>query len=68
FNGSLAQIMRLLVGLPYSSPGAIPRQLKYFYTMAESLILEPRRERSFPRSVKPRPQRYARNKKAVHLK
>jgi hypothetical protein len=68
FNGSLAQIMRLLVGLPYSTPGAIPRQLKYFYAMAESLILEPRRERSFPRSVKPRPARYARNKKAAHLK
>lgn len=68
FNGSLAQIMRLLVGLPYSTPGAIPRQLKYFYAMAESLILEPRRGRSFPRSVRPRPQRYARNKKAIHLK
>jgi hypothetical protein len=68
FNGSLAQIMRLLVGLPYSTPGAIPRQLKYFYAMAESLILEPRRDRGFPRAVKPRPQRYARNKKAAHLK
>lgn len=68
FNGSLAHIMRLLVGLPYSSPGAIPRQLKSFYSMAGSLILEPRRNRSFPRMVKPRPQRYARNKKAAHLK
>lgn len=67
-NGSLAHIMRLLVGLPYSSPGAVPRQLKHFYTMAESLILEPRRSRSFPRTVKPRPQRYAKNKNAVHLK
>lgn len=36
--------------------------------MAESLILPPRREREFPRQVKPRPQRYARNKNAVHLK
>ncbi|AQS39062.1 transposase family protein [Shewanella psychrophila] len=63
FNGSLAHILRLLVGLPYSTPGAIPRQLKYFYEMAESLILEPRRTRSFPRTVKRRPQKYARNKK-----
>ncbi|AQS38022.1 transposase family protein [Shewanella psychrophila] len=63
FNGSLAHILRLLVGLPYSTPGAIPRQLKYFYDMAESLILEPRRTRSFPRTVKRRPQKYARNKK-----
>ncbi|MBA6341283.1 IS4 family transposase, partial [Colwellia sp. MB02u-10] len=47
---------------------AIPRQLKNFYNMAESLILPPRRERTFPRQVKPRPQRYARNKSAVHLK
>ncbi|RHW74542.1 IS4 family transposase [Colwellia sp. RSH04] len=68
FNGGLAQIVRLLVGLPYSSPGAVPRQLKHFYCMAESLILAPRRGRSFPRTVKPRPQRYARNKNAAHLK
>jgi len=68
FNGALAHIMRLLVGLPYSTPGAVPRQLKNFYNMAESLILPPRRERKFPRPVKPRPQRYARNKNAVHLK
>lgn len=68
FNGSLAHIIRLLVGLPYSTPGAIPRQLKSFYAMVESLILPPRRERTFPRMVKPRPQRYARNKNTVHLK
>jgi hypothetical protein len=68
FNGALAHIMRLLVGLPYSTPGAVPRQLKNFYNMAESLILPPRRERKFPQQVKPRPQRYARNKNAAHLK
>ncbi len=51
FNGGLAHIVRLLVGLPYSSPGAVPRQLKYFYSMAESLILEPRRGRNFPRTA-----------------
>ena len=68
FNGSLAHIMRLLVGLPYSTPGAIPRQLKSFYAMVESLVLPPRRELTFPRMVKPRPQRYTRNKKAAHLK
>lgn len=68
FNGAIAHIMRLLVGLPYSSPGAIPQQLKHFYGMAESLILPPRRERTFPRCVTPRPQRYARNKNAAQLK
>ena len=60
FNGSLGHVMRLLVGLPYSSPGAIPGQLKYFYELAPSLIIAPRRERSYPRAVKPRPKRYAR--------
>ncbi|PSU59209.1 IS4 family transposase, partial [Photobacterium aphoticum] len=56
------------VGLPYSSPGAIPRQLKNFYGMTESLILEPRRQRSFPRVVKKKPCRYPRKNNAVHLK
>jgi len=63
FNGSLAHILRLLVGLPYATPGAVPGQLKHFYDMIESLILAPRRARTFPRAVKRRPQRYARNKK-----
>jgi len=36
--------------------------------MAENLILAPRRERSFPRTVKKRPQRYSRKKNAAHLK
>jgi len=68
FNGALALIMRLLLGLPYSTPGAVPRQLKNVYAMTESIILPPRRERTFPRQVKPRPQRYIRNKNAAHLK
>lgn len=68
FNGTLAHIMRLLVGLPYSTPGAIPRQLKSFHSMAESLILEGRRERTFPRTVKPRPKKYDQKKNAAHLK
>ncbi len=59
FNDMLAQIFRLLIGLPYTrSPGAVPRQLKNIYEMAEALILPGRRERSCPRVVKRRPQRY----------
>ena len=68
FNGALAHVMRLLVGLPYSSPGAIPRQLKNFYAVSGSLILEPRRQRSFPRVVKKKPSRYPRKSNAVHVK
>lgn len=68
FNGALAHIMRLLVGLPYSSPGTIPRQLKNFYGVSGSLILEPRRQRSFPRVVKKKPCRYPRKNNAAHAK
>ena len=42
--------------------------IETIYGMTESLILPARRERTFPRQVKSRPQRYARNKNAVHLK
>jgi hypothetical protein len=66
FNGKLAHVSALLVGVTYSTPGAIPQQLKRFHQIAESLILERRRKRTFPRMVKPRPQRYARNKNAAH--
>ncbi|HHG3149554.1 TPA: IS4 family transposase, partial [Vibrio parahaemolyticus] len=59
---------RLIVGLPYSSPGVIPRQFQNFYSMSESLILEPRRERSFPRVVKKKPSLYPRKNNAAHLK
>ncbi|WP_196137805.1 IS4 family transposase [Aliikangiella sp. G2MR2-5] len=62
FNGALAHIVRLLVGLPFSSPGAIPGQLKTFYELSKSLVNEPRRQRSYPRVVKKRPQRYAQKK------
>lgn len=68
FKDTLAHVSALLVGLPYSTTGAIPRQLKGVHNMAESLILEGRRERAFPRAVKPRPQRYAKNKKCCSLK
>jgi hypothetical protein len=46
FNASIGHILRLLVGLPYSSTGAIPGQLKYFYELAPSLVLPPRREKN----------------------
>ncbi|KZN58503.1 hypothetical protein N482_22075 [Pseudoalteromonas luteoviolacea NCIMB 1942] len=42
FNGALGHIMRLIIGLPHSSPGTLPRQLKNFYEITESLILAPR--------------------------
>jgi hypothetical protein len=62
FNASIGHILRLLIGLPYSSLGAILGQLRYFYELAPSLVLPLRRERRYPRAVKPRPQKYAKNK------
>lgn len=58
FNGSLAHISRLLVGLPFSSPGSIPGQLKHFYALTPSLVLAPRGERTNRREVKHRPRIY----------
>lgn len=58
FNGSLAHIVRLLAGLPFSSPGAIPGQLKHFYELTPSLVLAPRGERTNRREVKHRPRAY----------
>ena len=51
FNALVGHVLRLLVGLPYSSPGAIPGQLKYFYELAPSLVLPPRRERKYPEQL-----------------
>ncbi|WP_371190683.1 IS4 family transposase [Tatumella sp. UCD-D_suzukii] len=41
FSGSLTEILRLLIGLPWSSPGAIPGHLKHFYSNAAMLKLPP---------------------------
>jgi len=41
FSGSLAEILRLLIGLPWSSPGAVPGHLKHFYSNAAMLKLPP---------------------------
>lgn len=68
FTGAIAQMIRLLVTLPYSQPGTVPRQHKHMQEMAKTLILPGRRERTFPRTVKPRPQKYAKKKNAAHLK
>ncbi|MEG9398274.1 IS4 family transposase, partial [Vibrio cholerae] len=45
--------------LPAVSPGRYPEVLRYILDMAESFVLPERRERSYPRAVKKRPNRYA---------
>jgi len=49
--------------LPYISPGNVPGQLKRLEEQAAQFILPDRRERSYPRAMKPRPQKYATRKK-----
>ena len=56
FSGSLAEIMRLLIGLPWSSPGAVPGHLKYFYSNAAMLKLPLRREREYEREIRQKNQ------------
>lgn len=68
FSGSLTEILRLLIGLPWSSPGAIPGHLKHFYSNAAMLKLPPRRERKYEREVRPKKPKYPFKNNAGHLK
>ncbi|RGP94902.1 hypothetical protein BC352_19575 [Vibrio cholerae] len=45
--------------LPAVAPGRYPEVLRYILDMAESFVLPERRERTYPRAVKKRPNRYA---------
>lgn len=68
FSGCLSGIIRLLIGLPLSSPGAIPGHLKHFYSNAGMLKLPPRREREYPREVREKRSKYPLKNNASHLK
>ncbi len=45
--------------MPYVSPGNIPGQVANLDQQAGQFILPLRRERSYPRCMKPRPQKYS---------
>ncbi|CAI1784191.1 Transposase DDE domain [Serratia plymuthica] len=68
FSGTISEILRLLIGLPLCSPGAVPGHLKYFYEVAGSLVLPGRRERSYPRELKSLKRKYPIKNNAGHLK
>lgn len=70
FSGSVAEILRLLIGLPWSSPGAIPGHLKHFYSNAAMLKLPPRREREreYEREIRQKTSKYPLKNNAGHLK
>lgn len=58
FNQAAAYIIRELTSLPAVSPGNIPKAMNRILDMAEAFILPVRRERSYPRCVKRKPQKY----------
>ncbi|MCP2121408.1 UNVERIFIED_ORG: hypothetical protein J2Y93_001453 [Pantoea agglomerans] len=68
FSGALAEILRLLIGLPWSSPGAIPGHLKHFYSNAAMLKLPARREREYEREIRQKKSKCPFKNNAGHLK
>ncbi|WP_432399622.1 IS4 family transposase [Pantoea allii] len=68
FSGAISEISRLLMTLPWASPGTVPGELRTLYEKARWLILPGRRERSYPRELRIRSRKYADKKKAGHLK
>lgn len=68
FSGAVSETLRLLVGLRWASPGAIPGHLKHFYSNAEMLKLPPRREREYAGEVREKRSKYPLKNNAGHLK
>ncbi len=69
FAQSTLMVTNLLGGLSYASPGRIPGLLRDLESQAKMVKLPTRRERSYPRVVKERPEKYptARRKNASQL-
>jgi len=63
FHMASVYLIHELSCLPYISPGNVPAQLVRLEQQAAQFILPGRRERSYPRCVKPRPQKYSVKKK-----
>lgn len=68
FSGAISDITRLLITLPWASPGNMPGELRSLYEQARWLILPGRRERSYPRELRVRAKKYPDKKAAGHLK
>ncbi len=68
FSGSISEITRLLITLPWASPGKMPGELRTLYEKAKWLVLPGRRERSYPRELREKSQKYPTRKTAGHLK
>ncbi|WP_368529111.1 transposase, partial [Enterobacter cloacae] len=64
FSGTISEITRLLITLPWASPGKMPGELRTLYEKAKWLVLPGRRERSYPREVRIKAQKYPARKNA----
>ena len=58
FTQAAAFLIKELTLMPAVSPGRIPEVIKHMTAMAPAFVLPHRRERSYPRAVKRRPQKY----------
>ena len=59
FHMASVYLIHELSCMPYLSPGTIPKRVADLEKQAGQFVLPERRERSYPRCVKPRPQRYS---------
>jgi IS4 transposase len=58
FTQAAAFLIKQLTLLPAVSPGRVPEVIKYLTEMAPAFVLPYRGERSYPRAVKRKPQKY----------
>ncbi|MDF2411463.1 IS4 family transposase, partial [Aeromonas sp. 2HA2] len=59
FHMASVYLIHELSCMPYMSPGIIPKRVAELDKQAGQFVLPARRERSYPRCVKPRPQKYS---------
>ncbi|WP_421265144.1 IS4 family transposase [Aeromonas veronii] len=59
FHMASVYLIHELSCMPYLSPRSIPQRVAELDKQAGQFVLPERRERSYPRSVKPRPQKYS---------
>lgn len=64
FSGSISEITRLLITLPWASPGKVLGELRTLYKKAKWLVLPGRRERSCPRELRVKSRKYPDKKTA----
>lgn len=64
FHQAAHWIIKELTILPWVTPGRVPSVIQSMLEMAPAFLLPERRERSYPRSVRRRPQKYPTKRKA----